>query len=349
MASYAGAYGAGGAADALQQLLAQRFEREQFDERRRQAQAEETFRQSEAAAARSREERRDVMAREDATERKRQFDTEQKRHADDARERRITHDMDSQKRSMERADEMEAGLEGERRQREFQAGENQKNRDFQSYMDNRRAARDRTSTGSEPLVAISDPATGQPRLVPRSDAVGARPASTREQVMTEGQSNASGFADRMKFNEDYIQRFEGEGTSRWAQLKGMLPAEMQGNGYQQYQSAKQNWIAANLRKESGAAIGKDEYANADRQYFRQPGESEAVAEQKRQLRAVAEAAMRRASGAGIVPGGTQGAGDVGGAPGGSGNQAPRMTRKIRNPATGETRMQTSLDGGATWN
>ena len=60
---------------------------------------------------------------------------------------------------------------------------------------------------------------------------------------------------------------------------------------QQYLNAAQNWIRANLRKESGAVIGeqemKDEYAT----YFPTPGDSKEVIERKRQARLETEKGM----------------------------------------------------------
>lgn len=345
MASYAGAYGAGGAADALKDLLAQRFMERRQAEVERATKADETFRQQEMAAAQDRALRNEAIARDDSQERKRQFDLTNQERQDARREDRITHDMDAQKRAMERADDAAAGLEGEDRQRQFQREERLGRQQFEERLMRSRQA---SSGDSEPLVSITDPQTGQPKLVRRSEAIGQRPGSTREQALTEGQSNAAGFADRMKFNEQFIQPFESGATSRWTQFSNMvLPKEGQSDPQKQYNDAKSNWIAANLRKESGAAIGPNEYRDADLQYFPQPGDSEAQIKQKRQLRGVAEAAMRRASGAaGVTEGGgaaaVTGADNTGGAP-------PRITRKIRNPTTGETRMQTSTDGGATWN
>lgn len=337
--SWAGAYGAGAASDELKYILTERLKQRMAAEGERANRAEETFRQQEAAAAQEREARREVLAREDAAERKRQFEASSKQHADDRRERSIERSMESQKRSMERADDREAGLEGEDRQRKFQREERMGRQQFEERMMRGRAG---SSSDSEPLVAIADPTTGAPKLVPRSQAAGARPASTREQVMTEGQSNAAGFADRMKFNETPIQAYEGQ-IGRGTQLMGLLPGEMQSNAFRQYQAAKKNWIASQLRKESGAAISQGEYDEADRQYFPQPGDSSAVVKQKRDLRAVAEQSMRRASGTGAIGGGDLSSQqNAGGGP-------PRMTRTIRNPTTGETRKQTSLDGGSTWN
>ncbi len=158
---------------------------------------------------------------------------------------------------------------------------------------------------TEPLVAIKDPATGQPKLVPRSQAVGMTPASTRDQAMTEGQSNAAGFADRMKVNEKPIQAYEADAAaSVGGRLASILPREMQSPQRQAYDAAKKNWIAAQLRKESGAAISEGEYAEADRQYFPQPGDTAGTIQQKRALRKVAETSMRRA--AGHASGGAQG-------------------------------------------
>jgi hypothetical protein len=53
---------------------------------------------------------------------------------------------------------------------------------------------------------------------------------------------------------------------------------------QQYQQAKNQFIESYLRKDSGAAIGKEEYANADRIYFPQIGDSAATRQQKQAAR-----------------------------------------------------------------
>ena len=338
--SWAGAYGAGAASEELHRLLAERFEREKFSEHQRQSQSDETFRQSESRKRDERETARDALAREDRMEDRRRYEGEQVRADSKEKVRREERAEDREWGLDDREDSQAAAAEGRKQSQDFTAGENQKTRSFQSYMDSRRAAREASSTDSEPLVAIKDPATGQPRLVPRSQAVNATPASTRDQALTEGQSNAAGFADRMKFNEQPIQAYEGS-VGRGSQLMALLPGEMQSDGFRQYATAKKNWIAAQLRKESGAAISQGEYDEADRQYFPQPGDSPAVVQQKRQLRTVAQESMRRSSGSAGLE---QGAGQ---APGST--ASPRQVRTIRNRATGETRQQTSTDGGATWN
>lgn len=50
--------------------------------------------------------------------------------------------------------------------------------------------------------------------------------------------------------------------------------------FKKYEQAKRNFINAILRKESGAAIGQDEFDSADKQYFPQIGDNEAVIKQK---------------------------------------------------------------------
>lgn len=70
---------------------------------------------------------------------------------------------------------------------------------------------------------------------------------------------------------------------------------------QQYYQAAMNWVRANLRKESGAAIGVDEAKQEIRNYFPRPGDSEEVIAQKSQMRHTVENAMRTAAGGALPP------------------------------------------------
>lgn len=54
--------------------------------------------------------------------------------------------------------------------------------------------------------------------------------------------------------------------------------------YQKYKQASEQWIRAFLRKESGAAIGKDEFTRDFIVYFPQPGDSPDVVQQKEKAR-----------------------------------------------------------------
>lgn len=65
---------------------------------------------------------------------------------------------------------------------------------------------------------------------------------------------------------------------------------------QVYKQAQRNWVRANLRKESGAAIGDDEMAEEIRTYFPEPGDGKGVVAAKRRSRAIAEENMRRNAG-----------------------------------------------------
>lgn len=56
---------------------------------------------------------------------------------------------------------------------------------------------------------------------------------------------------------------------------------------QQVEQARRDFVNAVLRQESGAAIGQTEFENATRQYFPQPGDTDAVVAQKARNRAIA--------------------------------------------------------------
>jgi len=111
--------------------------------------------------------------------------------------------------------------------------------------------------------------------------------------LTEGQSNSLGFASRMMLNESTINDVVGRGYRPGGLTEfGFTPERLRSDDRKTYDAAKENWIAAALRKESGAAIGKDEYSAADRQYFPQPGDSDKVLKQKATLRSTVFKSMK---------------------------------------------------------
>ena len=61
----------------------------------------------------------------------------------------------------------------------------------------------------------------------------------------------------------------------------------QSSAQQQVEQAKEDFINALMRRESGAVIGRDEFSNADRQYFPQVGDSDAKIAQKERNRKTA--------------------------------------------------------------
>jgi len=115
--------------------------------------------------------------------------------------------------------------------------------------------------------------------------------------LTEGQANAAGFAARMVYNENLINKATSGNYKPGGIFEfGFTPERLKSDDRKTYEASKENWIAANLRKESGAAIGEKEYADADRQYFPQPGDSQKQVQEKANRRKVAERSMRSAIG-----------------------------------------------------
>lgn len=128
---------------------------------------------------------------------------------------------------------------------------------------------------------------------------------------TEGQKLASGFAQRMVFSNATIDALEKtpegalgpglptEKTSlaggipllgNYLQRKVMTPEQ------QRYKQAADNWIRANLRKESGAVIGEEEMEAEYRTYFPMPGDSPETIQLKAEARKITTDAMIKNAG-----------------------------------------------------
>ena len=118
--------------------------------------------------------------------------------------------------------------------------------------------------------------------------------------LNDQQAGSLRYSGRMNFNQKLLLENEASGfdaTSLTTTAKKLfLPNRLQGEQLQTYTSAKNNWIAANLRKESGAAIAPKEYKDADAQYFPQDGDDEAVVAQKQARRELAEEDMHKSIG-----------------------------------------------------
>lgn len=112
--------------------------------------------------------------------------------------------------------------------------------------------------------------------------------------LTDTQSNAYTFGTRMLQSNDIVSRLEQQGVKmNWGQLQldkdSWITTRTLVNAFsspqqQQYAQAVDDFIHAVLRKESGAAIGADEYKGALRQYFPMPSDSPQVISQKAQNR-----------------------------------------------------------------
>ena len=120
-----------------------------------------------------------------------------------------------------------------------------------------------------------------------------------QKPLSESQANAYIFAGRMKYNQEQLDRLEAQGfnpaTVSESLLMATLPEVGKTTEQKLYIAAKANWVAATLRKESGAAIADHEYKNAYEQYFPKVGDSPEVIAYKRNLRQLAERDMRDAA------------------------------------------------------
>jgi len=139
---------------------------------------------------------------------------------------------------------------------------------------------------------------------------------------TESEQKAAGFAQRMELSNQLAKDIENKvATQQLAgkdvgtmyptartQALGAVPLvggylENIGSSTQQqlYKQAQENWVRANLRKESGAVIGTDEMKDEIKTYFPQPGDRPEKIAQKQLAREVTQNAMKTAAGKSYVP------------------------------------------------
>lgn len=124
------------------------------------------------------------------------------------------------------------------------------------------------------------------------------------------QAKASGYADRMFGAEPILRRFEDLNSSGiQATIAEHLPNGVKSTERQQMEQAQRNFINAQLRRESGAAISESEFANARQQYFPQPGDKPEVIAQKRINRKEVISGMARDGGQSYQPPAVFGAND----------------------------------------
>lgn len=126
---------------------------------------------------------------------------------------------------------------------------------------------------------------------------------TEKEKKYSGEQNKSlNFASRMISANENIDRLIDAGYEP-AQVAETATGAIPGVGnlmvspeYQQYEQAKENWVSANLRKESGAVIGDAEMAVEKRKYFPVIGDSQETIEQKAEARRIATQGMIEGSG-----------------------------------------------------
>ncbi len=112
---------------------------------------------------------------------------------------------------------------------------------------------------------------------------------------------SAGFAETMVAASQTLNDMTSGGfdpASVWEKVKGNAPVF--GNfaaspEFQQYETAKGNWVRAKLRRESGATIGDKEAQDEIKTYFPVAGDSEEVIKQKKAQRLIATKAMIRSA------------------------------------------------------
>jgi len=124
-----------------------------------------------------------------------------------------------------------------------------------------------------------------------------------EPKVTLDERKAMGFADRMSTSGALIDGNEKAGLKPWDQFvrgNDWIPdfAEnwLVGEDFQKFDQARRDFVNAQLRRESGAVISDEEFDNANKQYFPQPGDTEDVLRQKAQNRKVVIDGMKRDAG-----------------------------------------------------
>jgi hypothetical protein len=106
---------------------------------------------------------------------------------------------------------------------------------------------------------------------------------------SEGERAAFGYYTRALDAHQALEGMEEKMASKgvMAQLGyNYMPNMAQSEENQLYRQAQRQFTEARLRKDSGAAIAASEYANDEKTYFPQPGDTKAVLDRKRQARSM---------------------------------------------------------------
>lgn len=138
-------------------------------------------------------------------------------------------------------------------------------------------------------IAPAAPAAANPGIIP----------ITGPRKMDEAQSKAATFADVMTESGKILEEMGTKGSGMVDKVLGNVPYAGQygtSEDYKKADQAKRAFINAQLRRESGAVISDQEFANADQQYFPQPNDPPQLLEQKRKNRETVIEGMKRSAG-----------------------------------------------------
>lgn len=138
--------------------------------------------------------------------------------------------------------------------------------------------------------AQAAPAPASPGMIPLT-----------EPKVTIDEKKAQTFADRMTTSGKIIDDMGTAGSgfldkaASWAMPMG-TDSLVTSDEFKKVDQARRDFINAQLRRESGAVIGADEFDSANKQYFPQPGDTQDVLEQKRRNREIVIKGMQRDGG-----------------------------------------------------
>lgn len=156
----------------------------------------------------------------------------------------------------------------------------------------------KTITGPNGEIIFMTP-QGVFKRPPSGDAEPVGNIQITEPKVTIDERKAATFADRMLSSGSIIDQFGAAGTGALDRLMSNVPLVgnyMVSEDFQKLDQARRDFINAQLRRESGAVISDEEFDNANKQYFPQPGDSEDVIKQKAANRQLAIKGMVRDSG-----------------------------------------------------
>lgn len=159
---------------------------------------------------------------------------------------------------------------------------------------------------SQPFEVV-DPETGKSKLVQQDKAGNLREVQgyapkSESKPLTDSQANALGFGVRAMEADQIAGGLEKNGANvsggvqRAMSNTPLIGQYLTPKDLQQYNQAKQNFITAVLRKESGAAISAGEFTAEDQKYFPQPGDTPEVIKQKARARQTAIKVLETAAG-----------------------------------------------------
>lgn len=115
---------------------------------------------------------------------------------------------------------------------------------------------------------------------------GPKDLNSPNRIYSDGQVKSSSFAKRMNDAEGILTGLESQGYQRGMRqvFSDYTSNVVNSNEGQSYKQAREDWVRAKLRRESGAAIGADEMRQEIDLYFPKYGDSKEVIAQKRAAR-----------------------------------------------------------------